>query len=99
MPLTVKGAKFTADTLVMRQGIELKAVVKEAQALRTSAKRVLNTVVNSRGMDGISQYTRVIRVLAPWQLALTIAQWTLAALTAVAFVLVVLDGKKKGAKK
>lgn len=36
MPLTVKGAKFTADTLVMRQGIELKAVVKEAQALRTS---------------------------------------------------------------
>ena len=76
-----------------------KANPMVAQALRTSAKRVLNTVVNSRGMDGISQYTRVIRVLAPWQLALTIAQWTLAALTAVAFVVLVLDGKKKGAKK
>ena len=76
-----------------------KANPMVAQALRTSAKRVLNTVVNSRGMDGISRYTRVIRVLAPWQLALTIAQWTLAALTAVAFVVLVLDGKKKGAKK
>ena len=37
-----------------------KANPMVAQALRTSAKRVLNTVVNSRGMDGISQYTRVV---------------------------------------
>ena len=76
-----------------------KANPMVAQALRTSAKRVLNTVVNSRGMDGISQYTRVVREATWWQLTLNIAQWALGALTAVAFVLVVLDGKKKGAKK
>ena len=76
-----------------------KANPMVAQALRTSAKRVLNTVVNSRGMDGISQYTRVVREATWWQLTLNIAQWALGALTAVAFVLVVLDGKKKSAKK
>ena len=76
-----------------------KANPMVAQALRTSAKRVLNTVVNSRGMDGISQYTRVVREATWWQLTLNIAQWALGALTAVAFVVLVLDGKKKGAKK
>ena len=76
-----------------------KANPMVAQALRTSAKRVLNTVVNSRGMDGISQYTRVVREATWWQLTLNIAQWALGALTAAAFVLVVLDGKKKSAKK
>ena len=34
--VAVEGPKFVIDTIMMRQGIELKAVVKEAQALRTS---------------------------------------------------------------
>ena len=81
-------------------GETLDDLLPEAFAtVREAAKRVLNTVVNSRGMDGISQYTRVVREATWWQLTLNIAQWALGALTAVAFVLVVLDGKKKGAKK
>ena len=84
----------------LAEGATLDDLLPEAFAtVREAAKRVLNTVVNSRGMDGISQYTRVVREATWWQLTLNIAQWALGALTAVAFVLVVLDGKKKGAKK
>ena len=84
----------------LEDGATLDDILPEAFAtVREAAKRVLNTVVNSRGMDGISQYTRVVREATWWQLTLNIAQWALGALTAVAFVLVVLDGKKKGAKK
>ena len=84
----------------LANGETLDDILPEAFAtVREAAKRVLNTVVNSRGMDGISQYTRVVREATWWQLTLNIAQWALGALTAVAFVLVVLDGKKKGAKK
>mgnify|MGYP000703582707 FL=1 len=84
----------------LAEGATLDDLLPEAFAtVREAAKRVLNTVVNSRGMDGISQYTRVVREATWWQLTLNIAQWALGTLTAVAFVLVVLDGKKKGAKK
>ncbi len=70
-----------------------------AQALRTSSKRVLYTVLHSRGMDGISANTEIIAVTPWWQMTLNIAQWTLVALTAIALVVLLLDlagiGKKK----
>ncbi len=68
-----------------------------AQALRASAKRVLYTVLHSRGMDGISSNTKVVSITPWWQVALNAAQWTLVALTALALLLLVLDvvGTKK----
>lgn len=74
-----------------------------AQALRTSSKRVLYTVLHSRGMDGISPNTKVVSITPWWQMALNIAQWTLCGLTAVALLVLLLDiagiGGKKKAKK
>ncbi len=74
-----------------------KANAAVAQAMRTSAKRVLYTVLHSRGMDGISQYTKVVTLTPWWQTALNIAQWSLLALTVLAAALLVWDilGKKK----
>ncbi len=60
-------------------------------AMRESAKRVLYTVANSRGMDGISPNSKVVAITPWWRQALDIAIYTLSALTAVAFVLLVLD--------
>ena len=71
-----KGAKPNADV---------------AWAMRESAKRVMYTVLHSRGMDGISQYTKVVAVTPWWQLALNIAQWALLALSALALILLVMD--------
>ena len=71
-----------------------------AQAMRASTKRVMYTVLHSRGMDGISEYTKVISVTPWWQMALNIAQWTLLGLSVIALVLLVMDifGKKKPKK-
>ncbi len=71
-----------------------------AQAMRESTKRVMYTVLHSRGMDGISEYTKVITVTPWWQLALDIAQWTLLALTVFVLALLLLDmyGSKKAPK-
>lgn len=73
-----------------------------AQALRASSKRVLYTVLHSRGMDGISPNTKVVSVTPWWQMTLNIAQWTLCALTAIALIVLLLDiagiGGKKGKK-
>ncbi len=68
-----------------------------AQAMRTSAKRVMYTVLHSRGMDGISEYTKVVSVTPWWQMALNIAQWSLLGLSILALALLLLDmyGKKK----
>ena len=69
-----------------------------AQALRLSSKRVLYTVLHSRGMDGISRNSKIVTVTPWWQMALNIATYTLGALTLLALVLLVLDmvkGKKK----
>lgn len=74
-----------------------KANPMVGQAVRTSAKRVLQTVANSRGMDGISQYTRVVSVTPWWQMALNIAQWTLSGLAVIALLLLLLDFKGKKA--
>ncbi len=73
-----------------------------AQAMRTATKRVMYTVLHSRGMDGISEYTKVVSVTPWWQTALNAAQWTLLGLTVLALALLMWDiyGKKKpGTKK
>lgn len=59
--------------------------------MRDSAKRVLYTVSNSRGMDGISANSKVVAITPWWRTALDIALYTLTALTAAAFVVLVLD--------
>lgn len=74
------------------------------QAMRESSKRVLYTVLHSRGMDGISSNMKVISVTPWWQAALNYAEYALIAITALAAVLLILDiagigGKKKGDKK
>lgn len=72
------------------------------QAMRESSKRVLYTVLHSRGMDGISSNMKVISVTPWWQASLNYAVYTLMALTALAAVLLVLDiagcGKKADKK-
>ena len=72
-----------------------------AQAMRTSAKHVMYTVLHSRGMDDISEYTKVVSITPWWKTALNVAQWTLLGLTAVALAWLLLDmyGKKKPGKK
>ncbi len=69
------------------------------QAMRESSKRVLYTVLHSRGMDGISQYTKVVLLTPWWQTALNVAQWSLLGLTVLALILLVWDvlGKKRKA--
>ena len=76
-----------------------KANAAVAQAMRQSAKLVMQTVVQSRGMDGISQYTKVVRLTPWWQTALNVAQWTLLGLSVIALALLALDIlKEKKAK-
>ncbi len=70
-----------------------------AQAMRESTKRVMYTVLHSRGMDGISEYTKVVAVTPWWQMALDISQWALLGLSVIALVLLLLDGKGKKPKK
>ena len=71
-----------------------------AQAMRESTKRVMYTVLHSRGMDGISEYTKVVTITPWWQMALNISQWTLLGLSVIALGLLLWDmyGKKKGKK-
>lgn len=78
-------------------GSKANAVV--VNAMRDSAKRVLYTVLHSRGMDGISPNTTVVTVTPWWQMALNIAQWTLVGLTAIALVVLVLDYAGVSCKK
>ena len=71
-----------------------------AQAMRISTKRVMYTVLHSRGMDGISEYTKVVSITPWWQTALNVAQWSLLGLSVIALALLLLDmyGKKKPKK-
>ena len=65
--------------------------------LRESSKRVLYTVLHSRGMDGISANAEVVKVTTWWQMSLNIAQWVSLALTVVFGLLLTLDiCKEKG---
>ena len=76
-----------------------KANAAVVQAMRTSSKRVMVTVLHSRGMDGISPYTKVVSVTPWWQTALNAAQWSFLGLSVLAALLLVLDivkEKKKG---
>ncbi len=70
-----------------------------AQAMRASAKRVMYTVLHSRGMDGISANTKVVSVTPWWQTTLNAAQWSLLALTVFAAALLLLDIYKEHKKK
>lgn len=70
-----------------------------AQALRTSSKRVLYTVLHSRGMDGISSNTQIVSVTPWWQMTLNVVQWTLTGLTALALLLLLLDMDPRKKKK
>ena len=70
-----------------------------AQALRTSSKRVLYTVLHSRGMDGISSNTQIVSVTPWWQMTLNVVQWTLTGLTALALILLLLDMAPRKKKK
>ena len=67
--------------------------------MRESTKRVMYTVLHSRGMDGISEYTKVVAVTPWWQMALDISQWVLLGLSVIALALLLLDGKSKKQKK
>jgi len=74
-------------------GAKANAIV--AQRMRESAKRVLYTVLHSRGMDGISNNSMVVPVTTWWQLSLNIAQWSFLALTVLAAALLVTDIAKE----
>ena len=69
--------------------------------LRESSKRVLYTVLHSRGMDGISSNSEVVSVTTWWQLSLNIAQYASLALTALFGLLLMVDiiKEKKACKK
>ena len=75
-----------------------KANAAVAQAMRLSSKRVMYTVLHSRGMDGISPYTKVVSVTPWWQTTLNVAQWALLGLTVLAALLLVLDIAKEKKK-
>ena len=75
-----------------------KANAAVAQAMRTSSKRVLYTVLHSRGMDGISPYTKVVSITPWWQTTLYVAQWSLLGLSVLAALLLVLDIVKEKKK-
>lgn len=102
------GTGVNADQEASNLGAEFAAYgpngstpsAKVAQALRTSSHRILYTVLHSRGMDGISEDTEIVNVTPWWAMTLNIAQYTLAALTALAAVVMVLDiaKRKKGEK-
>ena len=65
--------------------------------LRESSKRVLYTVLHSRGMDGISSNSSVVQVTTWWQMILIVTQWTTLALTVLFAALLILDiCKEKG---
>ena len=66
-----------------------------AQALRLSSKRVLYTVLHSRGMDGISRNSKIVAVTPWWQMTLNIVEYSLGALTLLALVLLLLDMRKE----
>lgn len=68
--------------------------------LRESAKRVLYTVLHSRGMDGISSNSEVVSVTTWWQMSLNSAQWTTLVLSVVFAALLMIDiCKEKFGKK
>ncbi|MGX8706917.1 MAG: glycoside hydrolase family 3 N-terminal domain-containing protein, partial [bacterium] len=87
----IPDGELDAATLAAYSPKGAKPNAEVAWAMRESAKRVMYTVLHSRGMDGISQYTKVVAVTPWWQLALNIAQWALLALSALALILLVMD--------
>lgn len=76
-----------------------KANAPLARAMRESAHRILYTVVHSRGMDGISSDTVIVRVTPWWSTAITVAQTVTGVLTLAGAVLLVMDIAGAGKKK
>ncbi|MGI6238483.1 MAG: glycoside hydrolase family 3 C-terminal domain-containing protein [Christensenellales bacterium] len=70
-----------------------------AQAMRTSAHRVLYTVLHSRGMDGLSADTQIVSVTPWWSTALMTGIYAFAALSALGTVIMVLDIIKRNQGK
>ena len=65
--------------------------------MRESSKRVLYTVLHSRGMDGIDSNSEVVRVTTWWEMILNVTQWTTLALSVIFGALLMLDiCKEKG---
>ena len=65
--------------------------------LRESSKRVLYTVLHSRGMDGIDSNSEVVQVTTWWQMILNVTQWTTLVLGAIFGALLMMDIiKEKG---
>ncbi len=89
IPDNYVGENISEFTAYGPEGTNPNAIV--ANAMRESSKRVLYTVLHSRGMDGISSNSEVIMITPWWQMTLNIATWSLVALTAIAFVILVLD--------
>lgn len=95
----VTGTGTSADTDADGLGAEFAAygpngsrpIAQLAQAMRTSAHRVLYTVLHSRGMDGISADVRIESVTPWWQTLLSWAIYVSAGLSAIATVVMVHD--------
>lgn len=61
------------------------------RALRESSHRILYTVANSRGMDGIAAGTRIVQVTPWWQTALSAIKIVLLIMTIAGAALLILD--------
>ncbi len=70
-----------------------------AQAMRTSAHRILYTVLHSRGMDGLSADIVIKSVTPWWSILLTAAIYLFAALSLLFLVIMILDIIKRSKRQ
>ncbi len=66
-------------------------IAQVGQALRETSHRILYTVVNSRGMDGIGEDVKIVSVTPWWSTALTVCLYVFAVLTALSAIWLILD--------
>ncbi|MEG0047820.1 MAG: glycoside hydrolase family 3 C-terminal domain-containing protein [Clostridia bacterium] len=103
----VTGTGTNADTNADGLGAEFAAYgpngstpnAQLAQAMRTSAQRILYTVLHSRGMDGLSPDIQIVSVTPWWSTALNTAIYVLAGLSVLATAFMVLDIAKRGKRR
>ena len=103
----VTGTMTDADTDAAGLGAEFAAYgpngstpnAQIAQAMRTSAHRILYTVLHSRGMDGLSADIVIQSVTPWWSVMLTAAIYLFAALSLLFTVIMVLDIIKRSRKQ
>lgn len=104
----VTGTGTSADTGADGLGAEFAAYgpngstpnAQLAQAMRTSAHRILYTVLHSRGMDGLRADIKIVSVTPWWSIALTAAIYVFAGLSALAAAIMAMDiaSRRKGRK-